>query len=608
MERRRLRLFILACLVLTAALAVPCAAAWPSQSQWIPAMDANWALITDAASDVNPRGQLDCVIDRSSPTPSASFWFYDGSNMYFRLVVDGDPVRRDKAGAPLEMNPFGWNVMIESTGDNFADWCICLDGTGSSALLHSLYNIGSDNAMDGPTGWSELATQVPYQSGGFDYLVNGMVRISQVTATPSLWHNSDPDYYIDLQAPLHWLSRQGYSIPAPVGPTTPIKAAFGTGASGQTINKDLVGQTGTFDMSSFYTTVPPVSAESALSGGYGTLVDARHAYTPASMGIWLRGEALVVNGYGWPRSGSPYYTGSLSVRIVDPSDAAVWHGTVPLSNSGTIENAATWQIGQAAAIGVYGIYVADPRQPSTYILKDTFTVCAYDLSTSSKSVSSTIASTGDELVYAITVNNTGNIAVSNAVLFDSPPDMTTYVPGSTTLNGASVADVAGDSQLARGLALGTLEPFSTATVTFKASIDTGTPDQYVIENTAQLTWNGGGLERSAVTSVNAPAITVVKSVDLPLAMPGDELTYTTACTNTGHAVATSLELIDPIPEGTEYLLGSSTGSPGVQISFRHIIGEPYDMNEQSPTVGLKWLIGALDPGQSVTLSFRVIVK
>jgi uncharacterized repeat protein (TIGR01451 family) len=50
---------------------------------------------------------------------------------------------------------------------------------------------------------------------------------------------------------------------------------------------------------------------------------------------------------------------------------------------------------------------------------------------------------GDTVEYTITVVNTGNINAAGVRLYDSIPGATTYIAGSTRLNGAPVADVAG---------------------------------------------------------------------------------------------------------------------------------------------------------------------
>src|SRR5262249_51702472 len=49
---------------------------------------------------------------------------------------------------------------------------------------------------------------------------------------------------------------------------------------------------------------------------------------------------------------------------------------------------------------------------------------------------------GDTLRYTITVKNIGNADAANVSLRDAVPTNTTYVAGSTTMNGAAVADIA----------------------------------------------------------------------------------------------------------------------------------------------------------------------
>src|SRR5262249_27633622 len=58
---------------------------------------------------------------------------------------------------------------------------------------------------------------------------------------------------------------------------------------------------------------------------------------------------------------------------------------------------------------------------------------------------------GDTLRYTITVKNIGNEDAVNVTLRDAVPVNTTYVAGSTTLNGAPVADVGGLSPLVNGM-------------------------------------------------------------------------------------------------------------------------------------------------------------
>jgi uncharacterized repeat protein (TIGR01451 family) len=60
---------------------------------------------------------------------------------------------------------------------------------------------------------------------------------------------------------------------------------------------------------------------------------------------------------------------------------------------------------------------------------------------------------GETVRYTITAKNIGAANALNVALRDAIPANTSYVAGSTTLNGAPVADVAGASPLANGMAI-----------------------------------------------------------------------------------------------------------------------------------------------------------
>ncbi|PYT13271.1 MAG: hypothetical protein DMF51_11265, partial [Acidobacteria bacterium] len=114
---------------------------------------------------------------------------------------------------------------------------------------------------------------------------------------------------------------------------------------------------------------------------------------------------------------------------------------------------------------------------------------------------------GETLRYTITVKNIGNEDAVNVVLRDAVPVNTTYVAGSTTLNGAAVADVAGLSPLVNGLAIhppsnptpGAMpadpssSPPNTATITFDVVVSPTVPDGTVISNQGFVTALADGI-------------------------------------------------------------------------------------------------------------------
>src|SRR5690606_14455797 len=94
------------------------------------------------------------------------------------------------------------------------------------------------------------------------------------------------------------------------------------------------------------------------------------------------------------------------------------------------------------------------------------------------------------LTYRFTVINDGGAAAQDLVVIDAVPAGTSYVPGSTTVAGAAVADAGGGSPLTNGLALGTLGAGRSIVVTFKVRVDLAALRGLVINNQALLQASG----------------------------------------------------------------------------------------------------------------------
>jgi len=108
--------------------------------------------------------------------------------------------------------------------------------------------------------------------------------------------------------------------------------------------------------------------------------------------------------------------------------------------------------------------------------------------------------------------------------------------------------------------------------------------------------------------------------------PGDTVQFTILAKNTGTAVMLNPEIVDPIPEGLEYLTNSVTGE-NCEIFFSIDDGSQYAEwpilvlvdNGQGTQVGqqatpdqvthIKWVINDQIPaGGEKTLSFQAVVK
>ena len=185
---------------------------------------------------------------------------------------------------------------------------------------------------------------------------------------------------------------------------------------------------------------------------------------------------------------------------------------------------------------------------------------------------------GDRLQYTIRIRNEGAEQTVNTTFVDAVPANTSYVIGSTTLNGAPIADAAGDTfpfSVATGREIhsdgaadGVLETQASGTkeaiITFVVLLEDNLVDGTLISN--QGTVNGEGqtsgpfppvpTDDPNTTVADDPTINVVGRVPVldatkvalhssPLAV-GDTVTYTIGVSNVGNAVATNVEFTDPL--------------------------------------------------------------
>ncbi|MCK7509896.1 MAG: DUF11 domain-containing protein [Desulfobacterales bacterium] len=202
---------------------------------------------------------------------------------------------------------------------------------------------------------------------------------------------------------------------------------------------------------------------------------------------------------------------------------------------------------------------------------------------------------GDTLRYTITVKNIGNENATGVSLRDQIPANTSYVAGSTTLNGAAVADVAGTSPLVGSFLINAPAPENTtpgfmradatattanvATITFDVTINANVPTGTVISNQGFV--NGSGATAAVPeqpsddpatpaaddptldTVGNQPSIYAVKTVQIQvdngapgIVEIGDVLRYTFTITNSGAGPATGVALVDQLPNDTTYVANS----------------------------------------------------
>lgn len=240
---------------------------------------------------------------------------------------------------------------------------------------------------------------------------------------------------------------------------------------------------------------------------------------------------------------------------------------------------------------------------------------------------------GDSLRYTITVRNTGTDHAHGVVLRDLVPANTTYVAGTATLNGLTIADGPNGSPLINGIAINSPvemtagvvradNPANAAdnivTITFNVTVDANAVDGTVIANQAFATGTDiiGEVpsDDPRTPIVNDPTRDVVGNVSLMYAeklvalridngAPGvveplDTLRYTIRIYNNGKAPATQVSLRDNVPANTTWVSNSLTlnGQP---------VGVP-DGGVSPLIAGID--VGTLDPGQVAVVQFDLQVN
>ena len=208
--------------------------------------------------------------------------------------------------------------------------------------------------------------------------------------------------------------------------------------------------------------------------------------------------------------------------------------------------------------------------------------------------STTVLRAGDRLRYTITIKNIGTDNATGVSIRDQIPANTTYVAGSTTLNGTLQNDNAqGITPLADGIAIyapenatagvmradATNTPSNVATIQFDVTTYPDLLDGTVISNQAFVSAVDFGIvdypsddPRTPIVNDptrdvvgNAPLLFATKQAELQIdnsspgiVDPGDTLRYTITIYNNGAIPATSVVLADNVPPNTTYVPNSTT--------------------------------------------------
>ncbi len=255
---------------------------------------------------------------------------------------------------------------------------------------------------------------------------------------------------------------------------------------------------------------------------------------------------------------------------------------------------------------------------------------------------------GERLRYTITVKNIGTENAADSLLRDAIPVNTQYIPGSTKLNGAAVADGVGNvPAFVGGMSIdapedstpGAMRADATATVSnvatlvFDVTVDAAVVDGTVISNQAFVSAVAGGVletpsddpdtavpndpTRDTIGDVpllfaSKDAVLVTDAGTIGVVDPGDVLRYTIVVYNNGTNPVTAVELQDNVPANTTYmddsvfLNGTAVGRPDLGTSPL-IAGIPISSSDHTPPLPAAGM-GVLSPGASATIRFDLEVN
>lgn len=215
----------------------------------------------------------------------------------------------------------------------------------------------------------------------------------------------------------------------------------------------------------------------------------------------------------------------------------------------------------------------------------TLTVQGADLAVT-KAVDRPSPSEGETIQYTIVMTNNGPSDASGIALFDLLPAGLTYL--SNTPGQGTYSNVTGI------WSVGSLAAGSGATLTLRATVNTGTSGQR-ITNTASVSAASqedpvtGNNTASAAIDVTGADLAVTKVVDKTTPNEGERVTYTITLSNNGPSGATGVSVTDLLPTGLAY--SSSNPSKGTY----------------NPTSGV-WAVGGVASGTSATLAIVATVN
>ena len=172
---------------------------------------------------------------------------------------------------------------------------------------------------------------------------------------------------------------------------------------------------------------------------------------------------------------------------------------------------------------------------------------------------------GENISYTLTIKNDNTNEILNAIANDQLPIGLTFVPGSALLNGNPVLV---DNTNGLSFLLGTIDASSTATLTYGATVNTPIDNSRSLINTANvITEDEDANSNTSSVTVNIvnDVLLLTKSTTSTNVTAGEVVNYTLTLTNPTNRGLNKLNIIDSLPDGFTYVVGSAAVNSNSQV-------------------------------------------
>lgn len=242
-------------------------------------------------------------------------------------------------------------------------------------------------------------------------------------------------------------------------------------------------------------------------------------------------------------------------------------------------------------------------------------LCASDFPDLTKSFSPTSTSVNVPVTLTFTITNGSGLFNQPGLSFvDTFPSGLVIAPTPSIINGCggTVTATAGSNSITVNNA--TLSSGSTS-CQVKVNVIASSPGAYS-NGPANLSAFGGGLVNSltsqSLTVANAPNVALVKSCTSPATCttsaqpPNTDLTFQITFTNSGGTAAQNLIISDPIPQNTDFKIGSVSSSLGT-TGLTVVVEYSSDYDSSSPS-SATWTYTPVSGGGSAASGYDRLVK